>query len=292
MNCYYQHSPVLLHETIKNLNIKANGTYLDCTFGMGGHSKLILSKLSNNGKLLSFDCDPETYAYSKTICDYRFYYIHSSFSNIDKYLLVFNLIGKVDGIILDLGISFHQLTKSERGFSFYNDGPLDMRMDNTRGKPLFDWLASAKEYEVNNILKSFGDEKLSISIAKDILVYLEKNRITRTKELSKVITKAKGWTKKKTHPATCTFQAFRIYINNELEELSSILNISLAALSKHGRLVVLSFNSIEDKLVKAFISNNSHKNILKSFSKIKPSKQEAKYNPSSRSAILRFAEKV
>ncbi|PHN16341.1 16S rRNA (cytosine(1402)-N(4))-methyltransferase RsmH [Candidatus Tremblaya phenacola] len=289
---YYQHSPVLLHESIEALNIRPNGIYLDCTFGMGGHSKHILSKLYKGGKLLSFDCDPETYVYSKAICDNRFYYIHSSFSNIYNYLLAFNLIGNVDGIIIDLGISSHQLSNSERGFSFYNDGPLDMRMDNTRGKPLFDWLVSAKEYEVNSILKSFGDEKHSIYISKNIKAYIEKNRITRTKELSKAISTVNSWHNNKTHPATCSFQAFRVYINNELEEIKTILTISLAALSKHGRLVVLSYNSIEDKLVKAFIYNNIHKCILKSFSKIKPSKQEANYNYSSRSAVLRFAEKI
>lgn len=303
---YGKHSSVLLYESIKSLNIKANGIYLDCTFGMGGHSKLILSNLNNNGKLLSFDCDSDTYIFASLICDYRYYFIRCSFSNIYSYLLGFNLIDKTDGILLDLGISFHQIEKTERGFSFYNSGPLDMRMDNSKGKLLFDWLTTAKEYEVNNILKSFGDEKQSIKISKDILIALKKTKITRTTDLSKVITASKSWSKKNIHPATCSFQAFRIYINNELEELKSILNIGLDALSKTGRLAVLSFNSIEDKLVNAFIYENSHvynpnntafiyssiNYCLRKINIYRPSKQEAKYSYSSRSVSLVSAEKL
>ncbi|PPI88012.1 16S rRNA (cytosine(1402)-N(4))-methyltransferase [Candidatus Pantoea edessiphila] len=306
-----KHNTVLLNEAIKSLNIKENGIYIDGTFGRGGHSYLILSHLGYQGKLIAMDRDPQAVLEAMKIKDTRFTIIKGSFSSLETHIFKLNLIGKIDGILLDLGVSSPQLDDCNRGFSFINDGPLDMRMDPSFNVSAAEWLLNATEKEIVFVLKSYGEEKFAKKIARAII---DRNRIkpiTRTIELAEIISFAIPIKDKFKHPATRSFQAIRIWINKELEELKAILTSSIKLLSYKGRLSIISFHSLEDRIVKHFMRKYSKKlqiphglplteeQIFK-FSKLQlkllgrlfPSDIEIKNNPRSRSAILRIAEKI
>ncbi|MBK4765347.1 MAG: 16S rRNA (cytosine(1402)-N(4))-methyltransferase RsmH [Pantoea sp. Brub] len=311
MNKQLKHVSVLLNEAIEYMNIKKNGIYIDGTFGGGGHSKLILSKLSNNGKLIAIDRDPKSILIANELKDPRLIIIHGNFSNINQYLKQFKLVGQVNGILLDLGMSSLQLEDTTRGFSFMKDGPLDMRMNPTCNQSASEWLLNATEHEIYVVLKNYGEERFAKRIANAIVKYNSNKTITRTKELVKIISSVIPIKYKFKHPATRTFQAIRIFINNELEELKIVLNNAVNSLALEGRLVIISFHSLEDRIVKQFMRTHSQNtNIphgiplttyqlqelndikLKLLDKIVPNVSELIANPRARSAILRTAEKI
>ncbi|MDP0098043.1 16S rRNA (cytosine(1402)-N(4))-methyltransferase RsmH [Glaesserella parasuis] len=306
-----KHITVLLHEAVDGLAIKPNGTYIDGTFGRGGHSRLILSKLGEQGRLIAIDRDPRAIAEAKTITDPRFQIVHSTFSSIPEICEELGLIGKIDGILLDLGVSSPQLDEAERGFSFMRDGPLDMRMDTTKGLSAMEWLAQVSVDDLAWVLKEFGEERFAKRIAQAVVSYNKSasEKISRTLQLAQIIADAVPFKDKHKHPATRSFQAIRIYINSELDELEKALNSALTVLAPEGRLSIISFHSLEDRMVKQFMRKQSkgetvpkglpileselNKNIpLKTVGKaIMPSEAEIEANPRSRSAVLRVAEK-
>ncbi len=312
----FQHISVLLHESIDGLAIKPDGIYIDGTFGRGGHSRTILSQLGPNGRLYSIDRDPQAIAEAQKIDDPRFTIVHGPFSGIAEYAQRYDLVGKVDGVLFDLGVSSPQLDDAERGFSFMKDGPLDMRMDPTSGMPVSDWLAQADLDDITWVIREFGEDKHARRIAKAIVAYRENEEnepLTRTSQLAKLISDAAPKSfKEKKHPATRAFQAFRIYINSELEEIDTALKGAASILAPQGRLSVISFHSLEDRMVKRFMRKESkgpevphgipltQEQIralgsadLKTVGKaIKPSEQEVEVNPRSRSSVLRIAEKL
>lgn len=305
------HITVLLHEAVEGLNIQPNGIYIDGTFGRGGHSRLILSKLGEQGKLIAIDRDPRAIVEAQTITDPRFEIIHSAFSDIPHICATRGLIGKIDGILLDLGVSSPQLDEAERGFSFMRDGPLDMRMDTSKGLSAAQWLTKVSVDDLAWVLKEFGEERFAKRIAQAIVSYNKSANIpiSRTLELAQIVSDAVPFKDKHKHPATRTFQAIRIFINSELKELESALQSTLSVLSSKGRLSIISFHSLEDRMVKQFMRKHSkgeavpkglpileselNKNIpLKTIGKaIMPSETEIEQNPRSRSAVLRVAEK-
>ncbi|WP_117235857.1 16S rRNA (cytosine(1402)-N(4))-methyltransferase RsmH [Vibrio maerlii] len=312
----FKHISVLLNESIDGLAIKPDGTYIDGTFGRGGHSRTILSKLGENGRLFSIDRDPQAIAEAKKIDDPRFTIIHGPFSGIAEYAERYDLVDKVDGVLLDLGVSSPQLDDAERGFSFMKDGPLDMRMDPTSGIPVSQWLMEADLDDITWVIREFGEDKHARRIAKAIVAYRddeENEPLTRTGQLAKLISDAAPKSfKEKKHPATRAFQAFRIYINSELEEIDTALKGAAAVLAPEGRLSVISFHSLEDRMVKRFIRKESKgpevphgipltedqiKELgsarMKPVGKaIKPTKEEVEHNARSRSSVLRLAEKL
>lgn len=307
----FKHTTVLLDEAVNGLNIRGNGIYIDGTFGRGGHSRLILSQLGPEGRLLAIDRDPQAVAVANAIDDARFSIIHGPFSSLADYARERGLSGKIDGILLDLGVSSPQLDDPERGFSFMRDGPLDMRMDPTRGQSAAEWLLKAEAEDIAWVLKTFGEERFAKRIARAIV---ERNRtepLTRTKELADLIAAASPVREKHKHPATRSFQAIRIYINSELEEIERALTGALDALAPHGRLSVISFHSLEDRIVKRFIRQHSRGpqlpsgmplteeqlrslggQTLKAVGKMMPSEEEVAENPRARSSVLRFAERL
>ncbi|MBY7732575.1 16S rRNA (cytosine(1402)-N(4))-methyltransferase RsmH [Vibrio splendidus] len=312
----FKHISVLLNESIDGLAIKPDGTYIDGTFGRGGHSRTILSKLGENGRLFSIDRDPQAIAEAQKIDDPRFTIIHGPFSGMAEYAERYDLVGQVDGVLLDLGVSSPQLDDAERGFSFMKDGPLDMRMDPTTGIPVSQWLVEADLDDITWVIREFGEDKHARRIAKGIIAYQENEEnepLTRTGQLAKLISDvAPKSFKEKKHPATRAFQAFRIYINSELEEIDTALKGAASILAPQGRISVISFHSLEDRMVKRFIRKESQgpqvphglpltedqiKAIgsadLKPIGKaIKPSKDEVDENTRSRSSVLRIAEKL
>lgn len=306
-----RHTSVLLHEAVNALNIRKDGIYVDCTFGRGGHSRLILSQLGKKGQLLAIDRDPQAIEAAKSIDDPRFKIVHGSFSFLSQYVFERELVGKIDGILLDLGVSSPQLNNAELGFSFMHDGPLDMRMNPSSGCPASEWLMTATVEKITWVLKTFGEERFAKRIANAIVKKNRTNPITRTKQLADVISSANPIFEKNKHPATRSFQAIRIYINSELEEIKLVLNAALEVLAPEGYLSVISFHSLEDRIVKHFIRNHSigskvpdsmplTKNqlrciqgyTLKAMKKIMPSASEVAKNPRSRSAVLRIARRI
>lgn len=311
-----EHITVLLHEAVNGLALKENGIYIDGTFGRGGHSRLILSKLSPNGRLIGVDRDPRAIAEAQKIQDPRFQVEHNSFSHIPEICEKLNLVGKIDGILLDLGVSSPQLDEAERGFSFMKDGPLDMRMDTTQGLSAEEWLKQVSVEDLTWVLKTFGEERFAKRIATAIVDYNEsaaKNGtefLSRTSQLAELISQAVPFKDKHKHPATRSFQAIRIFINSELDELESVLNSALDMLAPEGRLSIISFHSLEDRMVKHFMKKQSkgedipkglplredqiQRNLkLKVIGKaIQPSEAEIQANPRSRSAVLRVAERI
>lgn len=310
------HISVLLNESIAGLAIKPDGIYIDGTFGRGGHSRQILAQLGTQGRLFSIDRDPQAIEEAKKITDPRFTIIHGPFSAIAQYVQQYDLEAKVDGILFDLGVSSPQLDNAERGFSFMNDGPLDMRMDPTSGVSAAQWLAQADIDDITWVLREFGEEKHARRIARAIVEHIqdpEQEPLLRTGQLAKLIsTAAPKNFKEKKHPATRSFQAIRMYINSELEEIDSALQGAMLALAPQGRLSVISFHSLEDRMVKRFIRKESSgpevphgipmtemqikalgSAKMKAVSKaIKPSAAEIEANPRSRSSVLRIAEKL
>ncbi|MFI4819093.1 MAG: 16S rRNA (cytosine(1402)-N(4))-methyltransferase RsmH [Enterobacterales bacterium] len=309
----YLHKSVLLKESIKSLKIKPNGIYIDSTFGNGGHSRMILSKLNKYGSLLSIDRDPYSIKEALLIKDKRFKIIHGNFSKIYYFISKLNLIGKINGILFDLGMSSAQLDNPKRGFSFMNKGPLDMRMNNTCGQSAYEWLLKTKIKDIEYVLKTYGEEKFYKKISKYIMYKKKIKPLKDTIELSKIISKAIIFKNRFINPSTKSFQAIRIHINNEIEEISKSLNKIIKILDTGGRLSIISFHSIEHRLIKNFINKFSKKNNnkyliiknknkvkikknnkikLKKISKIKPSKKEILKNSRCRSSILRVVEKI
>ncbi|OOF44153.1 16S rRNA (cytosine(1402)-N(4))-methyltransferase RsmH [Rodentibacter trehalosifermentans] len=311
-----EHTTVLLNEAVDGLALKENGIYIDGTFGRGGHSRLILSKLSQQGRLIGIDRDPRAIAEAQKIQDPRFHIEHSSFSHLSEICEKLDLVGKVDGILLDLGVSSPQLDEAERGFSFMKDGPLDMRMDPTQGLSAAEWLKQVSVEDLTWVLKTFGEERFAKRVATAIVEYNKsavKNGgefLSRTSQLAELIAQAVPFKDKHKHPATRSFQAIRIFINSELEELESVLNSALDMLAPQGRLSIISFHSLEDRMVKHFMKKQSRgepipkglplredqiqrNQKLKIIGKaIQPSDIEVQTNPRSRSAVLRIAEKI
>ena len=295
------HFPVLLEESIDFLVQKIDGNFIDCTYGRGGHSSAILDKLNKNGHLTSFDKDPEAYEHATKISENNFTPIHSSFNNINKYFSN----NSVDGILYDLGTCSTHFDDGGRGFSFKNDGPLDMRFNSSKGDPLSVWINEASQEEIMEVLYKYGDEKHGKLIAKKIIEYRKIEFIKTTLQLSQIIQDIYPEKKIKTHPATKSFQAFRIFINNELNELEESLSQASKIIKKDGVIVVISFHSLEDNIVKSFfrptvksypkdIPLNSTK--VFDFSciakKIRPKKNEIDINKRSRSAIMRVFKKL
>jgi 16S rRNA (cytosine1402-N4)-methyltransferase len=305
----FSHTTVLLNEAVDGLNIRPEGTYIDGTFGRGGHSQLILSKLSEKGRLLAIDRDPQAAKTAQAFAnDKRFSFFHQNFASILPLLEAHNLVGKVDGILLDLGVSSPQLDEAERGFSFMHDGPLDMRMDPTTGMSAAQWLAVAGVDEIRQVLKEYGEEKFATRIARAIVELRQEMAIDTTAKLAKIVDEASPVKDKFKHPATRSFQAIRIFINSELKELTQTLEHTPVMLAKGGRLSVISFHSLEDRIVKRFIKKKSKgddfpkglpitqselNQEFKAIGKaVKASKDEIDLNPRSRSAILRVAERL
>ncbi|MBV7297925.1 16S rRNA (cytosine(1402)-N(4))-methyltransferase RsmH [Enterovibrio paralichthyis] len=315
MSEQFSHISVLLHESIEGLALKADGIYVDGTFGRGGHSREILRRLGENGRLYSIDRDPQAIEEAGKIDDPRFNIIHGPFSGIQQYIEERGLSGKIDGVLLDLGVSSPQLDDPERGFSFMRDGPLDMRMDPTSGIPASQWLAEADADDISWVLREFGEERFAKRIARAIVAHREdetKEPLTRTLQLANLIAQASPSRDKKKHPATRTFQAIRIYINSELEEIETAMQGALSVLAPGGRLSIISFHSLEDRLVKRFIRKQSKgpdvphgvpltedqiralgQAKMKPVGKaLKPSDLEVSDNTRSRSSVLRVAEKL
>ncbi|MCC3739578.1 16S rRNA (cytosine(1402)-N(4))-methyltransferase RsmH [Rouxiella badensis] len=307
----YKHTSVLLDEAVNGLNIRPDGIYIDGTFGRGGHSRLILSQLGPKGRLLAIDRDPQAIEASKAIDDPRFSIVHGPFSELAEYVKDRGLVGKIDGILLDLGVSSPQLDDPERGFSFMRDGPLDMRMDPSRGYSAAEWLMKAEAEDIAWVLKTFGEERFAKRIARAIVERNREQPMTRTKELADLIANASPIREKHKHPATRSFQAVRIYINSELEEIERALDGALEVLATDGRLSVISFHSLEDRIVKRFIRQHSRGpqvpsgipmteaqlqslggRTLKSIGKMMPSEAEVAENPRARSSVLRFAART
>jgi 16S rRNA (cytosine1402-N4)-methyltransferase len=299
-------------EALQQLAIKENGVYLDCTFGRGGHSQGILNLLGPSGRLLAFDRDLDAISsdYAQAMLeDKRFKLKHTPFSELENIVVSEGLAGKVDGILMDLGVSSPQLDNPDRGFSFLRDGPLDMRMDGNSGVTAEQWLAAVDEKELVKVLFEYGEERFARRIARAIVEKRAVSPITTTRELAKLIEDVVPGKEKHKHPATRSFQAIRIEINSELDELKAVLQQSAQILKSGGRLVVISFHSLEDRIVKRFIRAESGakynpgklpikeidiaKGILKITGKaLKAGAQEIAQNPRARSAVMRVAERV
>lgn len=305
------HISVLLEESIDGLAIKADGIYIDCTFGRGGHSGLILDNLGSNGRLIAIDRDPTAIAAAEKFAnDKRFTIEHHGFADLQMIVDKHQLNQKIDGILLDLGVSSPQLDEAERGFSFMKDGPLDMRMDTTQGQTAAQWLAVADVEDITWVLRTFGEEKHAWKIANAIVDERENTTLTRTSQLAELIKKTAPQREIKKHPATRSFQAIRMYINSELEQIEQALSASLNVLAEDGRLVVISFHSLEDRLVKQFMKKHSQgkkvprgmpiseaelnkgKKLSLVGRKQKPSKNEVEENVRSRSSVLRVAQRL
>jgi len=297
----WQHTTVLLSEAVDALDIQPDGTYVDATFGRGGHSRLILSKLSPQGRLIAFDKDLDAIAAAKQIQDPRFSIRHQGFANLGELEA-----GSVDGVLMDLGVSSPQIDNPARGFSFRNDGPLDMRMDTTRGQSVREWLAEAEHQHIAEVIREYGEERFAQQIAKAIVNRRQERGVpASTSELAQLVADTVKTREPGKDPATRTFQAFRIFINAELEELQQALSATLHIMRADARLAVISFHSLEDRIVKQFITQHSREVYdrrapfaapkvmdLQAIERIKPSEQEVQNNPRSRSAILRVAKRL
>jgi 16S rRNA (cytosine1402-N4)-methyltransferase len=305
-----EHITVLLQEAVDGLAIRPDGVYVDGTFGRGGHSRLILEQLGPQGRLYAIDRDPQAVAVAKEWQDPRFEIISGPFSSLYDYMAERDLLGKVDGLLLDLGVSSPQLDEAERGFSFMNDGPLDMRMDPLHGESAADWLLHADVDDIAWVLRTYGEERFANRIARAIVADRVTTPYTRTRQLAEMIARVVPNKEKHKHPATRSFQALRIHVNQELKEIEETLKASLTVLAMGGRLSVISFHSLEDRIVKQFI-RQQEKGIqppkglpitedqirktqtLHSIGKaIKPADSEVSENVRSRSSVLRVAERI
>lgn len=303
------HETVLLNEAVTALNIIPNGNYVDATFGRGGHSRNILDQfeVGSTGKLLAIDRDPAAIEEAESLAKQfnNLFVEHGAFEGLEQ-MISNHFKNKVDGILFDLGISSPQIDQAERGFSFNKDGPLDMRMDTTNGQTAAEWLNEADWKEISKVLWRYGEEKNATKIAKEIVIYREEIKpLETTSELVGIIEKINKYSKK--HPATRSFQAIRIYLNRELEQVENVLPAAINCLKKGGRLVIISFHSLEDRIVKRFLKKQSSSGkfdkrmpiapiesaTIKIIGKpIKATVQELKDNPRARSAIMRIAEKL
>ena len=301
MDTPWQHTTVLLSEAVDALDLQPDGTYVDATFGRGGHTRLMLSKLSDKGRVIAFDKDPEAIAVAQQIQDPRLSIRHEGFAHLGDLPPA-----SVDGVLMDLGISSPQVDNPARGFSFRHDGPLDMRMDTTRGQSVREWLAEADIQHIAEVIREYGEERFALQIAKAIDARRQERGVpTSTAELAQLVADTVKTREPGKDPATRTFQAFRIFINAELEELQQALDATLHVLRPHGRLAVISFHSLEDRIVKQFIAQHAREVYdrcapfappqvmdFKAVQRIKPSAEEIASNPRARSAILRVAERL
>ena len=306
----HRHITVLLNEAVDALNIRENGVYADGTFGRGGHSKLILSKLGSEGRLIVFDKDPQAIAVANELAaqDKRVSVVHDGFATFQTALDALG-IKKIDGALFDLGISSPQIDEGERGFSFRFDAPLDMRMDPTRGMSAAEWLAVAEEQEIHEVIKNYGEERFSRPIARAIVSQRAEAPIDTTRKLAQLVAQNVRTRERGQDPATRTFQAVRIFINRELEEVKEVLPQAVSRLNEGGRLAVIAFHSLEDRIVKQFIKQHSQHAPLPKWAAVreadlpqpplkqvgkaaKPSESEVQANPRARSAVLRVAERT
>jgi 16S rRNA (cytosine1402-N4)-methyltransferase len=299
----WTHATVLLNEAVEALNVQESGTYADATFGRGGHARLVLQHLGEDGHLIGFDRDPQAVAAAQTLADQdpRFSIRHQAFSHLHELPEA-----SLDGLLMDLGVSSPQIDDGSRGFSFRTDGPLDMRMDPTRGVSVAEWLTTAAVPQMAEVIRDYGEERFALQIAKAIdRRRQERGPLRSTAELASLVASAVKTREPGKDPATRTFQAFRIYINAELEELQQALSTSLRVLKPGGRLVVISFHSLEDRIVKQFIAQHAKEVVdrrapvsmprdmpLLSVGRIKASAAEIAGNPRSRSAVMRVAERT
>ena len=309
METTWNHATVLLNEAVDALfkdgphayPAAADGSYVDATFGRGGHSRLILSQLSPAGRLLAFDRDPQAVAQAQQVQDGRFSIRHQAFSQLGELPPA-----SVAGVLMDLGVSSPQIDNPARGFSFRFDGPLDMRMDTTRGESVAEWLATAEISQIAEVIREYGEERFAGPIAKAIVARRqERGPLATTTELAQLVAEQVKTREPGKDPATRTFQAFRIFINAELEELQQALAASLQILQPGGRLVVISFHSLEDRIVKQFIAANAREVYdrrapfaapkamkLEALERVKPGAAEVQSNPRARSAIMRVAQRT
>ena len=308
-----RHEPVLANEAVDALHIepgeRARGVYVDATFGRGGHARLILDRLGPQGRLIALDRDADAVAAARAleVDDARFCIVHAWFGELEQTLSVLG-VGRVQGVLLDLGMSSPQLDEAERGFSFRFDAPLDMRMDRTRGETAAEWLAEADEAQIRGVLESHGEERFAKQIAKAIVAARGRGPVIRTRQLADIVGAAVRTREPGQDPATRTFQALRIHVNQELEELSLVLPQALSVLAPGGRLAVISFHSLEDRIVKNFIRDAAHPKAFPERLPVRaselprprlialgrarrPSEAETRANPRARSAVLRVAEK-
>ena len=303
----WQHTTVLLAEAIDAIVTQPEGVYVDGTFGRGGHSRALLARLAPGATLVAFDKDPEAIAVAQALAaaDARVRVVHAGFASLRESLAALG-ISRVQGLLLDLGISSPQIDNPARGFSFRFDAPLDMRMDTTRGETAADFLERADERQIAEVIRDYGEERFAVPIAKALVARRASGSAVRTTgELSQIVARAVKTREPGQDPATRTFQALRIFVNAELEELEQALAASLDLLLPGGRLAVISFHSLEDRIVKTFIARESREVVdrrakfappkamrLNALGRIKPSDEEVKANPRSRSAILRVAERT
>ncbi|WP_018625349.1 16S rRNA (cytosine(1402)-N(4))-methyltransferase RsmH [Kangiella aquimarina] len=310
MSTEQEHDSVLLNEAVEALVIDPDGIYIDCTFGRGGHSRAILSHLSDEGRLIGFDKDLQAIAVGEQLQqeDQRFSIVHESFSLLEQEVSKRGWVGEVTGVLMDLGVSSPQLDQAERGFSFMQDGPLDMRMDTTRGQTAAQWVANTDEEDMVWTFKTYGEERYSKRIARAIVEKRAKTAITRTKELADIISQAHPRWEKHKHPATRCFQAIRIAVNRELDDLKDTLEQALNVLKVGGRLVAISFHSLEDRIVKQFIQKQEkgqdfppglpitedmiNRRMKKVGKFTKAGESELERNIRARSAVMRVAEKL
>ena len=310
MEEYNQHITVLLNEAVDALAVKPDGVYVDATFGRGGHSRLILSKLGENGRLVVFDKDPQAIVVAQALAkqDKRVRVVHDGFATFAAALTALD-VDKIDGALFDLGISSPQIDEAARGFSFRFDAPLDMRMDTTRGMSAAEWLAMASEQEVHEVIKNYGEERFSRQIARAIVAQREVEPIATTRQLAQLVAQNVYTRERGQDPATRTFQAIRIFINRELEEVTEVLPQVVSRLNEGGRLAVIAFHSLEDRIVKQFMKQHATHAPLPKWAAIrevdlpqpplrligkaqKASATEVAANPRARSAVLRVAERT
>ncbi|OHR37710.1 16S rRNA (cytosine(1402)-N(4))-methyltransferase [Neisseria sp. HMSC064F04] len=309
-NAEYQHITVLLNEAVDALAVSEDGIYVDGTFGRGGHSRLILSRLGSQGRLIVFDKDPQAIEAAQKLAeqDGRVTVVHDGFSSFQTTLDKLG-IEEIDGALFDLGISSPQIDDGARGFSFRFDAPLDMRMDPTRGMSAAEWIATASEQDLHEVIKNYGEERFSRQIARAIVAQRAENPIDTTRKLAQLVAQNVRTRERGQDPATRTFQAVRIFINRELEEVEAVLPQVMGRLKQGGRLAVIAFHSLEDRIVKQFVKKYSqHPPLprwaavkeadlplppLKAVGKaIKPGVEETASNPRARSAVLRIAERT
>ncbi|GAB7533503.1 16S rRNA (cytosine(1402)-N(4))-methyltransferase RsmH [Pseudomonas sp. 3A(2025)] len=312
MNGNFTHTTVLLEEAVEALAVRADGCYLDGTFGRGGHSRLVLEHLGPEGRLLGFDKDPQAIATGQALAaeDGRFVIVQRSFAELGSEVQARDLHGKVSGVLLDLGVSSPQLDDPERGFSFMNDGPLDMRMNPELGISAAQFVATASAEEIARVFKEYGEERFARRMANAVVARREVTPFERTADIAEVLKVANPAWEKGKHPATRAFQGLRIHVNNELGDLEAGLEAALDALEVGGRLVVISFHSLEDRIVKLFMrklvkgeADNLPRNLPIKSVPFEPkvrligkaqfaSEAETRANPRSRSAVMRVAEKL
>ena len=308
MSVGLSHDTVLLHEAVESLQLRPDGVYVDGTFGRGGHSRLILEKLGSGGRLIALDKDPAAVAVGQEITDPRFRIVHSGFAHLQKVLIGLS-VEKVNGVLLDLGVSSPQLDDRQRGFSFRFDSPLDMRMDTSSGETAAEWLAGVDENLLGEVIRDYGEERFAKQIARSIVEARKVQSIAGTQQLSEIIAKTVRTREPGKNPATRTFQAIRIYLNRELEEIARVLPQCVDCLTPGGRIVVISFHSLEDRMVKHFMRDMAEgdkfprnlpiraadlpKGRMRLIGKaIRASSQELEINPRARSAVMRVAESI